>query len=54
MYPQHGYVVRRRELDTMVARHAVAAGATLLEGHEALTPVLERGFVRGATVQAKD
>jgi len=24
----------------------------LLEGHEALTPVLHRGFVRGATVQA--
>ena len=54
IYPQHGYVVRRRELDTMVARNAVAAGAKLLEGHEALAPVLERGFVRGATVQAKD
>jgi geranylgeranyl reductase family protein len=54
VYPQHGYVARRRELDTMVARHAVAAGATLLEGHEALAPVLERGFVRGATVQAQD
>ena len=54
IYPQHGYVVRRRELDTMVARNAVAAGATLLEGHEALAPVLERGFVRGATVQSED
>ena len=54
IYPQHGYVVRRRELDTMVVRNAVAAGAKLLEGHEALAPVLERGFVRGATVQAKD
>lgn len=54
MYPHHGYVVRRRELDTMVARNAVDAGATLLEGHEALTPVLERGFVRGATVQVED
>ncbi|MCE2763265.1 MAG: geranylgeranyl reductase family protein [Ilumatobacteraceae bacterium] len=54
IYPQHGYVVRRRELDTMVARNAVAAGATLLEGHEALAPVLDRGFVRGATVQAND
>ena len=53
VYPRHGYVVRRRELDTMVARNAVAAGATLLEGHEALTPVLHRGFVRGATVQAE-
>ncbi|MFM7872166.1 MAG: geranylgeranyl reductase family protein [Actinomycetota bacterium] len=53
IYPQHGYVVRRRELDTMVVRNSVAAGATLLEGHEALSPVSERGFVRGATVQVK-
>ncbi len=51
VYPQHGYVVRRRELDTMVARNAVAAGATLLEGHDALQPIVDRGFVRGAVVQ---
>ena len=52
-YPQHGYVVRRRDLDQLVAQNAVAAGATLLEGHEAVQPILERGFVRGATVQVK-
>ena len=52
VYPQCGYVVRRRELDTMVARNAVAAGATLLEGHEALQPIVDRGFVRGAVVQS--
>ncbi len=51
IYPRYGYVVRRRELDTMVARNAVAAGATLLEGHEALQPIVDRGFVRGAVVQ---
>ncbi|MEP7114908.1 MAG: geranylgeranyl reductase family protein [Ilumatobacteraceae bacterium] len=51
VYPQYGYVVRRRELDTMVARNAVDAGATLLEGHEALQPIVDRGFVRGAVVQ---
>ena len=51
VYPQYGYVVRRRELDTMVARNAVAAGARLLEGHEALQPIVDRGFVRGAVVQ---
>jgi len=51
VYPQYGYVVRRRELDTMVARNAVAAGATVLEGHEALQPIVDRGFVRGAVVQ---
>ena len=52
VYPQYGYVVRRRELDTMVARNAVAAGATLLEGHEAQQPIVDRGFVRGAVVQS--
>jgi len=51
VYPQYGYVLRRRELDTMVARNAVAAGATLLEGHDALQPIVDRGFVRGAVVQ---
>ena len=53
-YPQHGYVVRRRELDLMVAQNAASAGATLLQGHEALQPIIERGFVRGATVQTHD
>ncbi len=53
IYPQHGYVVRRRDLDTMVAHNAAAKGATLLEGHEALEPIVDRGFVRGAVVQAK-
>jgi len=53
VYPSHGYVVRRRELDQMVAENAAAAGATLLTGHEALEPVIERGFVRGATVLTK-
>ena len=50
VYPQHGYVVRRRALDQMVADNAQAAGATLLTGHEALQPIVDRGFVRGATV----
>jgi geranylgeranyl reductase family protein len=50
IYPRHGYVVRRSALDEMVARNAVAAGATLLEGHEALSPIVERGFVQGAMI----
>ncbi len=53
VYPQYGYVVRRRELDTLVARNAEQAGARLLQGHEALQPVIDRGFVRGAVVQDK-
>ncbi len=54
VFPAYGYVVRRRELDTLVAKNAEAAGAVLLEGTEALGPVIERGFVRGAVVQRKD
>ena len=50
VYPAHGYVVRRRDLDRIVAENAERAGATLLQGHEALHPVVDRGFVRGATV----
>lgn len=53
VYPQHGYVVRRRELDTMVAANAEAAGATLLQGHEAVQPLIDRGFVRGAVVHSE-
>jgi geranylgeranyl reductase family protein len=51
LYPPYGYVVRRRDLDDAVIKAAVRAGATLWEGAEALTPVIERGFVRGAIVQ---
>ena len=54
IYPQHGYVVRRRDLDQFVAANAVTAGASVLEGHEAVRPLIERGFVRGATVQRAD
>ena len=53
IYPQHGYVVRRRDLDMMVAHNAAKSGAVLLEGHEAVAPITDRGFVRGATVLAK-
>jgi menaquinone-9 beta-reductase len=51
VYPSHGYVVRRRDLDWMVAQNAEAAGATLLQGADAIAPVIDRGFVRGAVVQ---
>ena len=54
IYPRYGYVVRRRDLDWMVAQNAEVAGATLLQGTEALTPVVDRGFVRGAVVQSSD
>jgi geranylgeranyl reductase family protein len=47
-------VVRRRELDAMVALNAEKSGATLLQGHEALEPLMEKGCVRGAIVNNLD
>jgi geranylgeranyl reductase family protein len=54
VYPSHGYVVRRRDLDQLVADHAVKSGATLQTGTDALGPVVERGLVAGAHVKRKD
>jgi menaquinone-9 beta-reductase len=50
-YPSYGYVVRRRDLDEMVAERAVKAGATLWSGAEAVEPLLEDGLVAGAVVR---
>lgn len=50
--PPTGYVVRRRQFDEVLARRAEAAGAILLEEHEAVEPIVERGFVRGAVVRS--
>src|SRR4051794_41915848 len=53
-FPSYGYVVRRRDLDEMVASRAVKAGATLWAASEALAPVVEDGVVAGATVHRHD
>jgi geranylgeranyl reductase family protein len=53
VHPSHGYVVRRRDLDTLVAEEAAARGATLLQGTEALQPILRDGLLRGAVVKDK-
>ncbi len=53
IYPRYGYVVRRRELDMMVARNAQNVGAKLLEEHEAAAPIMEKGCVRGAMITNK-
>ncbi len=47
----HGVSVRRRDLDLAVLGHAQDCGATVMYGHEAVEPVVERGFVRGALVR---
>jgi menaquinone-9 beta-reductase len=52
--PAHGLVVRRDRLDECLIDAATAAGAHLLAGHEAIAPVLSRGFVRGAEVVGPD
>ena len=53
VFPDYGYVVRRRELDQMVADHAVAAGAEMLLATEATRPILVNGLLDGAEVVDK-
>src|SRR4051812_7600841 len=53
-YPDHGFVVRRRDLDQLVAEPAEKAGAVLHQGTEALEPLLRGGLVRGAVVKDKE
>ncbi len=65
VFPSYGFVVRRSDLDTFVARQAVLAGATLLEGTDALRPIevdqpqsssspMGSGRISGAIVADKD
>ncbi len=49
-HPQ-AIAVRRRDLDLVVLEHAASRGATVRYGHEAVEPIVERGFVRGAVVR---
>jgi menaquinone-9 beta-reductase len=53
VFPDYGYVVRRRDLDALVASHAAGAGATVRSSTEALRPVVRDGLVRGAVVKDK-
>jgi geranylgeranyl reductase family protein len=53
-HPSFGYVVRRRVLDQLIVDEARLAGVTLLERAEAVAPLVERGFVRGAVVHHRD
>jgi geranylgeranyl reductase family protein len=47
-------VVRRRDLDAMVASRAEDAGAVIRQGVEAVRPLLRTGLVTGAVVQSKE
>jgi menaquinone-9 beta-reductase len=53
VFPSYGYVVRRRDLDRLVAEQAGAAGATVRESSEALRPLTRDGHVIGALVKDK-
>jgi menaquinone-9 beta-reductase len=53
-FPPYGYVVRRRDLDDLVAARAVKAGATLWPDAEAVAPLLDAGVVTGAAVHRHD
>ncbi|MCU1448769.1 MAG: geranylgeranyl reductase family protein [Acidimicrobiales bacterium] len=53
-FPRYGYVVTRHDLDAVVAERAVKAGATLWQDTEAVSPVVDRGVVRGAVVKHKE
>jgi menaquinone-9 beta-reductase len=46
--PAHGFALRRELLDTELRRRAAQAGAQVIMGHRATTPIVARGFVRGA------
>jgi geranylgeranyl reductase family protein len=50
-FPGYGYVVRRSELDQMVAERAVKSGATLWPAAEAQAPCLTNGILDGAVVR---
>ncbi len=52
-YPPHGYVVRRRDLDRIVAAKAGSLGAVIHSGTEAVRPLLRDGLVTGAVVKHK-
>ncbi len=53
VFPDYGYVVRRRDLDQMVADHAAGAGATVHQATEAVRPLLRDGLLTGAVVKDK-
>ena len=54
VFPNYGYVVKRRDLDGMVADNAASAGAELWTGAEATRPVLSDGVLTGADITLKD
>ena len=48
--PDHAAALRRDVLDAHLRARAADAGAIVLMEHQAMAPIVERGFVRGATL----
>lgn len=53
-FPDYGLVRTRADLDALLAGRARAAGAHLLERTEAVSPILEDGWVRGVLARPAD
>jgi menaquinone-9 beta-reductase len=51
-FPPFGLVMPREGFDHLLVQRAVKAGANLLEHTEAVAPIVEDGYVRGASVRA--
>jgi menaquinone-9 beta-reductase len=50
-FPSFGVVRSRYDFDNLLVERAVKAGATFLQGTEAAAPVMEGGWVTGATLR---
>jgi geranylgeranyl reductase family protein len=50
-WPDIGLVSRRYDFDQLLLRRAQSAGARIIEGTEAVSPVIEGGWVTGASVK---
>jgi menaquinone-9 beta-reductase len=53
-YPGYGLMRTRAEFDELLARRAEKAGAVLRERTEAVAPILDGGWVTGATIRGID
>jgi menaquinone-9 beta-reductase len=51
-FPDYGAVRTRHDLDALLLRQALKAGASLWEGTEAVRPLTDRNWVNGASVRA--
>lgn len=49
--PGHGYVIRRRDLDQLLLRHAEAAGAEIHQGARVIAPMSDGPAVSGLVVR---